>query len=102
LISDFAKADMAAKLTGRGSPQATRTRGEGVFVRAGNSSRPAGERKRRILALPEDSSAADPPRPVDPLTPAKKAARVTNRKESLNGKSPTFHAHARGQEGSRP
>jgi hypothetical protein len=71
-------------------------------VRAGHFSRTAAERKRRSHALPEDSSAADPPRPALSLSPAEKADRVAVLQKSLNGKAPTFDAHALGQGGSQP
>jgi hypothetical protein len=71
-------------------------------VRAGYSSPTAAERKRRSFALPEHSSAADPPRPAIPLSPAETAARVAVPNNSLIGKAPTFQARARGQGGTQP
>jgi hypothetical protein len=71
-------------------------------VRAGYFSRPAGERKRRALALTEDSSAANPPRPSVLLTPSEKASRVAVRKNTRIGKATTFHARACQQGGSQP
>ena len=71
-------------------------------MRAGNSSRPAGERKRRSHAFPEGSWAIDPPRPAGLMTPIEKAARVAVRKKSLNSKAPTLDARSPGQGGSRP
>ena len=102
MISLCAKADMAAKLLGRGVSQTTRTRGEGVFVRAGYSSRLAAVRKWRSHALPEDSPTIEPPRPAGPMTPIDKAAQAVFRKNTRISKTPTLDARARGQGGSRP
>ena len=71
-------------------------------MRAGNSSRPAGERKRRSHAFPEGSWAIDPPRSAGPMTPIEKAARFAVQKKSLNGKALTFDARVREQGGWRP
>jgi len=70
-------------------------------VRAGNSIRPAGERKRRSHDLTEDSSAADPPHPSVLLTPSEKATRVATLKNARISKAHTFHARVREQGGSR-
>ena len=71
-------------------------------MRAGNSSRPAGERKRRSHAFPEGSWAIDPPRPAGPMTPIEKVPRVAFPKKSLIGKAPTLDARTREQGGSLP
>jgi hypothetical protein len=67
-------------------------------VRAGYSSRPAAERKRRTLALPADSSAAQGPHRPVVLTPASLAVV----KQFLTGTALTFHARAREQGALRP
>ena len=71
-------------------------------MRAGNSSRPAGERKRRSHAFPEGSWAIDPPRPAGPMTPIEKAARFAVRKNTWISKTPTLDARVREQGGSLP
>ena len=71
-------------------------------MRAGYSSRPAEERKRRTLALTEDSPAIDLPRPAGPLTPVEQATQVAVLKNTRIGKAPTFHDRAREQGGSQP
>jgi hypothetical protein len=71
-------------------------------VRAGYSSRPAAVRKRRSHDLTEDSSAADPPRSADPLTPSVEASRVAVRKNTRIGKAPTFDARTLEHGGSQP
>ena len=71
-------------------------------MRAGYFSRPAGERKRRTLALTEDSSTADPPRPSVLLTPAEEEAQAAFRKNTRIGKATTFDARTHEQGGSQP
>jgi hypothetical protein len=64
-------------------------------VRAGYSSRPAGERKPRSPASPENHLAADdPPRSVPPC-PAEKARRVDALRAALAGTAPDFEARLR-------
>jgi hypothetical protein len=95
LISLFAKADLATNLTGRGESQKTRTRGEGVFVRAGYSSRPDRERKTQNPAPPRNhAAAADPPLRFRLPTPAEKAQRVDALRAALAGSAPAFLARA--------
>jgi hypothetical protein len=101
-ISRLPRPTEGTNLTGRGVSQTTRTRGEGVFVRPGYSSRLAAVRKWRSHALTEDSPAIDPPRPAGTVTPAEKAAQAVFRKNTRISKAPTLDARARGQGGSRP
>jgi hypothetical protein len=102
LIVLFAKAGERPTYSAEAYHKKARTRGEGVFVRAGYSSRLATTRKRRSRALPEDSSTADPARSARPLTPADRAARVAVLQKSLNGKASTFHARVCEQGGPQP
>ena len=71
-------------------------------MRAGNSIRPAGERKRRSYALTEDSPAIDPPRPPGSMTPAEEEAQAAFRKTTRISKALTFYARTCEQGGPRP
>ena len=71
-------------------------------MRAGNSSRPAGERKRRSHAFPEGSWAIDPPRPAGPMTPIEEEVQAVFRKTTRISKAQTFDARLREQGGSLP
>jgi hypothetical protein len=72
--------------------------GEGVFVRAGYSSRPTNQCKGRSHFITENSSDAPPLRRPVPLAPDDRDRRLAELRTALAGAAPTFQARLRAGE----